>query len=150
MNGTHIHLLVNHLPIVGSILAGIVLAQGLWSKTQQTIAAAYSLMVISSIGGLIAFFTGEAAEETAEHIEGVSRSVIHQHEESGEFAMICAVALGLVAVVGLVMMAKKSSMSLKIAWLALVVSLVSFASLAYTGYTGGQVRHTEVYPPAQP
>jgi uncharacterized membrane protein len=149
MNGTHIHLLVNHLPIVGSILAGIVLAHGLWSKTQQTIAAGYSLMIISSLGGLIAFFTGEAAEETAEAIEGVSRSVIHQHEESGEFAMICAVVLGLVAIVGLILMAKKPSTSLKVAWFALVVSLLCFASFAYTGYTGGQVRHTEVYAPTQ-
>jgi len=150
MNGTHVHLLVNHLPIVGSILAGIVLAQGLWSRTEQTIAAAYSLMIISSIGGLIAFFTGESAEETAEAIEGVSRSVIHQHEESGEFAMICAVALGLVAIVGLIVMNRRPALSLRVAWFALVVSLVSFVSLAYTGYTGGQVRHTEVYPAAQP
>ena len=32
MNQTHIHLLITHLPIFGSILGGFVLAYGLWTK----------------------------------------------------------------------------------------------------------------------
>lgn len=50
MDQTHLHLSINHLPIFGSILGGLVLAYGLWTKSNQTKIAAYYLLIISSIG----------------------------------------------------------------------------------------------------
>uniref|UniRef100_UPI0040490F08 hypothetical protein n=1 Tax=Flavobacterium sp. TaxID=239 RepID=UPI0040490F08 len=49
MNQTHIHLLITHLPIFGSILGGVVLAFGLSSKSDDTKIAAYILFIISSV-----------------------------------------------------------------------------------------------------
>jgi hypothetical protein len=83
MNQTHIHLLITHLPIFGSILGGLVLAHGIWTKSNQTKMAAYHVLIISSIGAVIAYLTGEGAEETVEKIQGVSEKIIDQH---GDFA----------------------------------------------------------------
>jgi hypothetical protein len=44
MNQTHIHLLITYLPIFGSILGGLVLAHGIWAKSNQTKMAAYHLV----------------------------------------------------------------------------------------------------------
>ncbi len=55
MNQTHIHLLITHLPIFGSILGAIVLAQGIWTKTEQTKVAAYYLFILAAIGAGIAY-----------------------------------------------------------------------------------------------
>ena len=63
MNQTHIHLIITHLPIFGSLLGGIVLVHGLLTKTKQTLIAAYILLIISTLGAGIAYLTGEAAEE---------------------------------------------------------------------------------------
>lgn len=76
MDQAHLHLIINHLPVFGSILGGIVLAYGLWTKTNQTKVAAYILFIISSIGAGISYLTGEAAEETVENIAGVSKDLI--------------------------------------------------------------------------
>ena len=76
MNQTHLHLLIAHLPIFGSILGGLVLAYGLWTKSNQTKIAAYILLVISSIGAGISYLTGEAAEEAVEKIQGVAKEMI--------------------------------------------------------------------------
>lgn len=144
MNQTHIHLLVNHLPIIGSILGGFVLAYGLWSKSNETKIAAYYVLIISSLGAVIAYLTGEAAEETVEDIIGISKSMLDQHEDASLFALIALITLGVVSIGGAYLTIKKSTYTKTIAVVALLLSLISFGIIARTGYLGGQIRHTEL------
>lgn len=144
MNQAHVHLLITHLPIFGSILGAIVLVHGIWTKSNQTKIAAYNIFIISSIGVGIAYLTGEAAEETVEKIQGVSKNMIDQHQDFAAFALISLIVLGVIALLGLFLTLRKSSFIKLIALIILFVSLVSFVLVARTGYLGGQIRHTEV------
>jgi len=144
MDQTHIHLLITHLPIFGSILGGLVLAYGLWKKSNQTKIAAYLLFIISSIGAGIAYLTGEAAEETVEHIAGVSKNLMEQHEDFSVIALISLIVLGIASVVGIFLTSEKSKFTRAIAVVILFISLISFGLIARTGYLGGQIRHTEI------
>ncbi|MBK6700456.1 MAG: hypothetical protein IPG55_11280 [Saprospiraceae bacterium] len=144
MNQTHIHLLITHLPIFGSILGGLVLAHGLWTNSNQTKIAAYNLFIISAIGAGIAYLTGEAAEETVENIQGVLEATINQHEEFALFALISLIILGLTSIVGLFITLKNLPLTRTIAFIILFISLISFGLVARTGYLGGQIRHTEI------
>jgi uncharacterized membrane protein len=144
MNHTHIHLLITHLPIFGSILGGIVIAHGIWTKSNQTKIAAYHLFVISAIGAAIAYFTGEGAEETVEKIQGVAEASIKQHEEFALFALISLIVLGVASLIGVVLTLRKSSQASAFAVVVLFVSLLSFGLVARTGYLGGQIRHAEI------
>ena len=144
MNQTHIHLLITHLPIFGSILGAIVLAQGIWTISEQTKIAGYSLFVLAAIGAGTAYLTGESAAETVEKIQGVLEASIEEHEEFALFALISLIALGVAAIGGLYLTFTKSSLSGIASSVILVVSLVSFGLVARTGYLGGQIRHTEV------
>lgn len=144
MDQVHIHLLITHLPIFGSILGGLVLAHGIWTKSDQTKIAAYNVLVISSIGAVIAYMTGEGAEEAVEDIQGVAKSMIEQHEDFAMFALVGLIAVGVVSIIGLYFTIKKSSLANMIATLTLVLSLISFGLVARTGYLGGQIRHTEI------
>ena len=144
MNQTHIHLLITHLPIFGSILGGLVLAHGLWTNSNQTKIAAYNLFVISAIGAGIAYLTGEAAEETVENIQGVLEATINQHEEFALFALISLIILGLTSIVGLFITLKNLPLTRTVAFIILFISLISFGLVARTGYLGGQIRHTEI------
>ena len=144
MDQTHIHLLITHLPIFGSILGGLVIAQGLWTGSNQTKIAAYSIFIISSIGAVIAYVTGEAAEETVENMQGVVEATIKQHEEFALFALISLIILGVTSIVGLFLTLRKSPLTRTVAFVILFISLISFGLVARTGYLGGQIRHTEV------
>ena len=144
MNQTHIHLLITHLPIFGSILGGLVLAHGLWTKSNQTKIAAYNLFVISAIGAGIAYLTGEAAEETVENIQGIVEATINHHEEFALFALISLIILGLTSIIGLFITLKNLAMTRTVAFIILFISLISFGLVARTGYLGGQIRHTEI------
>jgi uncharacterized membrane protein len=144
MDSVHIHLLITHLPIIGSFLGSVVLAHGIWSKNDQTKIALYNIFIISSIGGAIAYLTGEGAEEAVEDIQGIAKNIIDQHEDFAVFALVGIIAVGVVSIIGLYLTIRKSSLTNTIAILILVVSIVSFGLAARTGYLGGQIRHTEI------
>jgi len=144
MNQTHIHLWITHLPIFGSILGALVLAYALWAKSTQTKIASYILLIISAIGAGISYLTGEAAEETVEHITGVSQNLIEQHEDFAMYALISLIVLGVASIVALFLTLKKYSLTRTVAVVVLFISLISFGLTARTGYLGGQIRHTEI------
>ena len=144
MNLAHLHLLINHLPIFGTILGLLVFVHGLWSKSKSTQMAAYNLFIVSAIGAAIAYFTGEPAEDLVENIPGILETTIEAHEEAAEIALFCIGALGLLSVAAALntWMAESSSKFLRV--LVFVCALVSFATMARTGFLGGQIRHTEL------
>lgn len=144
MTQTHLHLLITHLPIFGSIFGSFVLAYGLWTKSNQTKIAAYILLIISSIGAGISYLTGEAAEETVEEIQGVAKGILEEHEEFSLFALIALIVLGVASLIGLFLTFRKSRLTRPVAFVTLIISLISFGLVAWTGYLGGQIRHTEI------
>lgn len=148
MNPTHIHLLITHLPIFGTVLGTLVLAYGLWTRSSETKMAAYYLFIIVSIAGCVAYSTGESAEETVEHIGGVSHDRIEEHEEAAYFALVSLIALGVTSVGALVLTVKKPALTRTAALIILLISVFTFSVAARTGYLGGQIRHVEIYPPA--
>ena len=144
MNSTHLHLVINHLAIIGSILGSLVLIYGILVKSTETQIAAYGLFIIAAIGALIAFRTGETAEEAVEHISGVSESIIERHENSADLALAGLLALGLASLSALYLTMKKSRWITAVAWITLFVAVVSSVLVARTGYLGGQIRHSEI------
>lgn len=144
MNQTHIHLLITHLPIFGSILGALVLIHGLWTKSNQTKIAAYNLFIISAIGAGIAYATGEAAEETVENIQGVAKNIIELHEDAATTSLISLIMLGFVSIIGFFITIRKTTLTKTLAIVILFLSLISFGLVARTGYWGGQIRHTEI------
>jgi len=112
MDQTHLHLLITHLPIFGSLLATLVLGYGMWKKSNTTITASYYLLIIAALGAAIAYFTGEGAEETVENLQGVSENVIELHADFAQYALIALIAVGLASVAGVYGSMTKSSFAL--------------------------------------
>ena len=144
MNQAHIHLLITHLPIFGSILGVLVLSHGIWTKSNQTMVAAYNLFILSAIGAGIAYLTGEGAEEAVENIQGIAEATIEKHEDFALFALISIIILGVASLIGLLATLSKSTWTRTLAFVVLFIALFSFALVARTGYLGGQIRHTEI------
>lgn len=144
MDLTHLHLLITHLPIFGSLLATLVLVFGMWKKSDTTRIAAYYMLIISALGAGIAYLTGESAEETVEKIQGVSENAIDQHADFAAYALIALIAVGVVSLIAIYLEHVKSSLTKSIATVTLFLALISFGLVARTGYLGGQIRHTEI------
>ncbi|SFH89606.1 DUF2231 domain-containing protein [Halpernia frigidisoli] len=144
MDQTHIHLLITHLPIFGSLLGTLVLGFGIWKKSSTTMIAAHYMLIISALGAAIAYITGESAEETVENITGVSENVIEQHSDFAMYALIALIAVGIASLLSIYLEYIKNSFAKSVTKITLVLAIISFVLVARTGYLGGQIRHTEI------
>jgi uncharacterized membrane protein len=116
----------------------------MWTKSSATKIAAYHVLILSALGAVVAYLTGEGAEETVENIQGVAENAIEAHEEFAMFALISLIYTGIASILGVILTLKKSSFANKISIVILFLALVGFGLVARTGYLGGKIRHTEV------
>lgn len=144
MNEAHIHMLVNHFPIIGLFFGLGVLLFGVVKKNSVLKLAAYVMLIICVISGQLAMMTGDKAEHFVEDLPGFTHNVIHEHEEAAEAFMIPMYVLGLVSIVGLYAQSKKHSFEKWISYLALVLGVVCIFLSKNAGTTGGEIRHTEI------
>jgi len=146
MNAAHLHLVLNHLPIIGALLSVplVILALAFRNERGLLIAAAVTLTVTGA-GALASMQTGEPAEELVEHLPGVAEPLIQAHEERAEVAtgLAVATAIGALALFG---MTVRRGTSLPAPWLAalLVGTVATSGAMAWTGKAGGVIRHTEI------
>ncbi|MFZ1369404.1 MAG: hypothetical protein WAR78_03425 [Ferruginibacter sp.] len=148
MNQTHIHLLLNHFPVIGTLIGSCLLLWGIIKKNGHTKSIAAFLLAVMALIAIPVFLTGEPAEESVEGIAGVSENMISLHEEAAEIAIWLMGITGIISLAALFMAWKKHKQA-NIAFLvAFIFSAVCFASMARTGYLGGQIRHTEISNPA--
>lgn len=148
MEPVHLHLLTNHVPIIGAFFGAVVLIIGMVRKSPPTLAAAYWVFILAAAMGLVAYFTGEGAEHAVENLPGVTENFIESHEDLGKFTLIAFIILAALSVFG-VLRSKNHYDKIKgLAMVIMVVALAGFGIGAYTAYTGGQIRHTEIRPGA--
>ncbi|MBK7886283.1 MAG: hypothetical protein IPJ86_02960 [Bacteroidetes bacterium] len=144
MDLTHLHLLLNHFPIIGTIIGIALMVYALLCKQRIIQNAVLAIWVAMAIITIPVMKTGEEAEETVENIAGITEASIHAHEEAAELALWLMITLGIVSLAGLLLKNKDANKASLFTKPAFVLSLVVFAAMARTGYLGGQIRHTEL------
>ena len=66
MNDAHLHMVVNHFPIIGTILGLGILITGIILKNNSVKNTAYVLFIVAAIFAAFSMGTGEGAEELVE------------------------------------------------------------------------------------
>lgn len=144
MDATHLHLLLNHFPIIGTLLGVGVMAYGYLTAAAEVKKAALWTWAAMALIAIPVFLTGDPAEESVEGLAGVSEALIHEHEEAAEWALWLMETLGALSLLALVFDKIKPATSKTLVLVSLLLSLVTFAAMARTGYLGGQIRHSEI------
>jgi uncharacterized membrane protein len=142
MNFAHIHLVLNHIPIIGIPVALVFLAYGMWTK--HAVMTRFSLLVLAvvAVSVLPVYLTGEPAEEVVEHLPGVGESFIESHEDAGKLSFILTLITGSVALLAFFFHANQTYGHI-LSYAVIAVACAAVLSLAYTANLGGQIRHTE-------
>ena len=144
MNQAHIHLIVNHVPIMGSLFAGVLLGVGLLRKNETLTRAGLVAVLAAGALCLPAQLTGEGAAEIAQNLPRVSRALIQNHAAAAELGFWALESAAALALFSLLLLKNASPKARWIAWLTLVTTALSFGLLARAGNLGGQIRHTEI------
>lgn len=144
MNDAHLHMVVNHFPIIGIILGLGILIIGFFLNNNIVKNVAYGLFIVGAIFAAISMSTGEGAEEIVEDFPNIGKNIIHEHEEIAEKLALVLYVLGVVSLVGLYLNFKKHSKATLISIIAITIAIVGVFFAQQTGTTGGEIRHTEI------
>lgn len=150
MNPAHIHLIVNHLPVISVLFAIGFLAVGLFRKRDGLIMAGLVISLIVGLTAVPAYLSGEEAEDVVEQWPGVDHAFIHEHEEKAETAFYVAIVFGVLAAAVLIGGIWKPTIKKSGTWGVLVVALITAVLMAGTATSGGEIRHPEIRDSAQP
>jgi Na+/proline symporter len=143
MSFVHLHLLLNHVPVIGIVFVVFVLLAALRLRNDGM--AKLALIMLAGIAAVTAlvYFTGEPAEDAVEKLAGVSKAIIHDHEEAAELSFIATSIGGVLALVVLWFNRRR-----ELARATIVASLggvlVISGMMAWTANLGGAIRHTEI------
>ncbi len=154
----HLHLLLNHLPVVGSIASVMLLLYAMLRRNAELKRTALLAFVITALTAFATDYTGDGAEHVARQIPGINRKLIEEHSDAGDAAMDVSIAAGAIALVGLILAWTKKGDEQTIGdyvqhhhepkqWViiaTLVVGLISIYFVSVAAYKGGLIRHPEI------
>jgi hypothetical protein len=162
METAYLHLVTNHIPIIGVPFGLAVLLIGLWRSSDEIKSAALAIFVFLGVATVGVYLLGQSGEDFVEDLAGVSHDAIEDHEEAATLGLASVLILAGVSVFGLLRYgglarlrprfrssdADASTSHVYPRWFGLVlvnVVLASSAVLGYVGRLGGKIRHTEFH-----
>ena len=143
MNDAHLHMVFNHFPIIGLFFGIGILAYGIIKKQTILVNTAYVIFIVCMIMAKATMMTGEGAEEIVEEL-GISKEIIHEHEEIAETFMKILYVLGILSILGLVANVKKHAKASIVSYVVLVLAIGAAVLSKSVGTSGGEIRHTEI------
>ena len=153
----HLHLAINHVPIIGLAVAALPLLIGILFKSRGALASGL-LAVILCVGTLPAIMeTGEAAQESfvdgsiEPGMDAAGKAAFREHSGRAKFTAPVVYAAGLLAIIALASLIKFPRESAIISWAVLIGVVLSISLSVWTAEAGGRIRHSEfrVTPPPQ-
>lgn len=97
INGAYVHILINHFPIILSVLGTAAALLALFRRRRMLWVYAVATLTLAGLSAYPTVFTGQLAEQHIEKMPYASRRAIHAHEEAGELAMWVLIATGVIA-----------------------------------------------------
>ncbi len=144
MNAAHLHLVVNHLPVLGVLFGLVLLAGGRFRRSEELTRAALWTFVFAGVAGLGAYLSGSGAEETVEGLAGVSERLVESHEEAALLATAAAGLTGVLALTALLGYRRGSAFPRWFNAAVLATALVAGGLMARAANLGGRIRHPEI------
>lgn len=146
MNPAHLHLLLNHVPVLGAFAGVVLLAVSLLARRDRLVVPTLLLLLGIALISFPTYLSGEPAEELIEHTPAFSEPSVERHEEAALVSLIAVETLGAIALIGLVVSRRRRGVPRGLGVVTLVVALVTATSMAWTAYLGGQISHPEIRP----
>lgn len=156
MEIAYLHLVTNHIPIIGIPVAIVVLLLGIWRKSPEIKAVAFLLFTGIGLLTIMVYFLGQGGEDFIEELPGVSHDTIEEHEE---FALPSLIVVLITAAAALFALVRYGGLRTLLrrdgaepaafpGWLTiavLVLALVSAGMVGWTARLGGAIRHPEFH-----
>ncbi len=144
MNWAHIHLMLNHIPVIGIGLLILLFIVAIVRKNKELITVALASIILISLTTIPVYLTGEQAEEVVEDMPGISEELIEEHEEKAEIAFIFVEVAGSLALITLLARRYSERLGQRLVILTLLILVISGGLIGWTANLGGKIHHEEI------
>jgi uncharacterized membrane protein len=148
-NFVHLHLLLNHVPTVGTIVALGLLLLAFAKRSEELKRGALALFFAIALVSLPTYMTGYSAQKAIKDRPGVSAALIQRHQSAALVALILMEATGVAAWFGLWQGKKPAGASRWNAPVVLLLATVTIGLMASAANIGGQISHPEIMAPGE-
>jgi len=142
------HLAANHAPLFLLASAAALILLGVIGKNDSFTRLGFFVVFLSGVTTIGVVYTGSAAQELVQELEGVDPSLIGNHEETAHQAALPCYVLSVIALVALLVCWKRANLSR--AWLLVLPLLAAVGVVAalfvVAAHRGGHIIHAELRP----
>jgi len=144
LNVSHLHLLINHVPTVGTVIAIGLLMLAIVRRNDHVLHVALEVFFGVALLTLPVYVTGVAAAAKIQDRPEISVAAINAHHDAALLAFIVLEIAGLVAWLGLWQFRRLGRPTRAIFSAMIVLSVLSLAVMANAANVGGEIRHPEI------
>jgi uncharacterized membrane protein len=143
-NQAHLHLLLNHFPTTGMIMAFGLLLVAFIAKLDILKRASLAVFLIIALLALPVYMSGKAAQQAIADSQGVSQDLIERHQDAALLAFVVMEITGAFAWLGLWHFRRTLRLERWHMSAVLLLSSVAMILMARAAYMGGEIRHPEI------
>lgn len=143
MNFAHIHLILNHIPMLTMPVVLVFFVFAIWTKNKSVEKFSLVLLILTALMVVPVYLTGEPAEKVVKNFIELSEPLVKAHEDSAELSLLFTLMAGVMAFVSILIEKKLKDLRLVNA-IVVFTTLLAVSSLGYTANLGGKIRHSEL------
>lgn len=147
MNLAHIHIVLNHVPSLGSIAALLLLAVGIHKKDEGIKQFAFGVLVLITMAVLPTYVTGAEAQRMIVKNPSYSAGQVQLHQNAAMITLFCMTAAGMFAWFGMWEYRRRNRSGSLTTMCTVISTMAAVASVLVTGSIGGKISHLEIRDP---
>jgi uncharacterized membrane protein len=142
-NVAHLHIAINHIPVILIPTALVILAVGVWRRSEVVFRTGIVVAWVGVASGLATYFTGDPAADLVMAAEKAQQKtldpIVGEHDASASWALGSAVLVAIACVWAW----RRKGLGREVTVPLLVLTALSTAILGRTALLGGRIRHPE-------
>ena len=144
VNVAHAHLLLNHVPTIGTVIGLGMFCLALFRRSDQLRHASLEVFFLSALLTLPTYVSGVAAQTSIQGLPDVSEASIQAHHDAALLAFVLMQLTGAAAWLALWQVRRTLRPAFLTSSAVVLFSVLTVASMARAATVGGEIRHPEI------
>ena len=144
MNLAHVHIVLNHIPSLGSILGLLLLAWAIYTKNDALKKSGFGVLVLIALATLPTYLSGNGARQMIAKEPAASLGMVEVHQNAAMLTLLAMTIAGTFAWFGLWEFRRFSRAGSGATVGSLLTAAIATALIVYTGSLGGKISHPEI------
>jgi hypothetical protein len=144
MNFAHLHIVLNHIPSIGTVVGVALFIASLLRKSDALKKLSLEILVVMALVALPTYMSGNAAQQVLRNRPEIPKALIEEHQNSAMVTLILMTITGTLAWFGLWQFRRFSHSGSGNTSAILIFSILTAAFILRTANMGGDISHPEI------